>query len=39
MDKIAIYLNLFYEKAADQFNDVNWIANSLILPDLHEDFN
>ena len=28
----------FYEKAADQFNDVNWIPNSLVLPDLHEDF-
>ena len=29
----------FYEKAADRFNDVNWILNSLVLPDLHEDFN
>ena len=29
----------FYEKAADCFNDVNWIPNSLVLPDLHEDFN
>ena len=28
----------FYEKAA-QFNDANWIPNSLVLPDLHEDFN
>ena len=29
----------FYEKAADHFNNVNWILNSLVLPDLHEDFN
>ena len=29
----------FYKKAADHFNDVNWILNSLVLPDLHEDFN
>ena len=29
----------FYEKAADRFNDANWIPNSLVLPDLHEDFN
>ena len=29
----------FYEKAADWCNDVNWIPNSLVLPDLHEDFN
>ena len=29
----------FYEKAADHFNDANWIPNSLVLPDLHEDFN
>ena len=29
----------FYEKAADQFNDANWIPNSLVLPELHEDFN
>ena len=29
----------FYEKAADWFNDANWIPNSLVLPDLHEDFN
>ena len=29
----------FYEKAADQFNDANWVLNSLVLPDLHEDFN
>ena len=29
----------FYEKAADCFNDANWILSSLVLPDLHEDFN
>ena len=29
----------FYEKATDRFNDASWIPNSLILPDLHEDFN
>ena len=29
----------FYEKAADLYNNVNWIPNSLVLPDLHEDFN
>ena len=25
--------------AADWFNDANWIPNSLVLPELHEDFN
>ena len=29
----------FYEKAADHFNDASWIPNSLVLLDLHEDFN
>ena len=29
----------FYEKAADWSNDANWIPNSLVLPELHEDFN
>ena len=29
----------FYEKAADRFNDASWIPNSLIIPDLQEDFN
>ena len=29
----------FYEKAADCFNDTSWILNSLVIPDLHEDFN
>ena len=29
----------FYEKAADHFNDTNWIPNSLVLRDLHEPFN
>ena len=28
----------FYEKAADRFNDKEWIPNSLVLPDLHEDY-
>ena len=28
----------FYEKAADQFNDKEWIPNSLVIPNLHEDF-
>ena len=29
----------FYEKAADRFNDASWIPSSLVIPDLHEDFN
>ena len=29
----------FYKKAAERFNDTSWIPNSLVLPDLHEDFN
>ena len=29
----------FYEKAADWFNDADWILNSLFLPDMHEDFH
>ena len=29
----------FYEKAADHFNNASWIPSSLIIPDLHEDFN
>ena len=32
-------LKSFYEKAADCFNDASWIPSSLIIPDLHEDFN
>ena len=28
----------FYELAATQFNNGNWIPNSLVVPDLHEDF-
>ena len=28
----------FYEKAADKFNDKEWIPNSIVFPDLHEDF-
>ena len=28
----------FYELAATQFNNANWIPNSLVVPDLHEDF-
>ena len=28
----------FYEKAADRFNEKEWIPNSLVLPNLHEDF-
>ena len=28
----------FYEKAADRFNKKEWIPNSLVLPNLHEDF-
>ena len=31
--------NSFYEKAADHFNDASWILNSLVIPDLHEEFN
>ena len=33
----ALYKD-FYEKAADQFNDKEWIPNSLVVPNLHEDF-
>ena len=33
----ALYKD-FYEKAADRFNDKEWIQNSLVVPDLHEDF-
>ena len=33
----ALY-KTFYEKAADRFNDKEWIPNSLVLPNLHEDF-
>ena len=28
----------FYQKAADRFNEKEWIPNSLVLPGLHEDF-
>ena len=28
----------FYEKAAEKFNDNDWIPNSIVFPDLHEDF-
>ena len=28
----------FYQKAADRFNEKEWIPNSLVLPNLHEDF-
>ena len=28
----------FYELAARQFNNANWIPHSLVVPDLHEDF-
>ena len=28
----------FYKLAAEQFNNANWIPNSLFLPDLHENF-
>ena len=28
----------FYEKAAEKFNDKEWIPNSLVFSDLHEDF-
>ena len=28
----------FYQKVADRFNEKEWILNSLLLPDLHEDF-
>ena len=27
-----------YKKAADRFNDKEWIPNSLVLPNLHDDF-
>ena len=28
----------FYHKAADRFNEKEWIPNRLVLPDLHKDF-
>ena len=28
----------FYELAAEQFNNSEWIQDSLVLPDLHEDY-
>ena len=28
----------FYELAAEQFNNSEWILDSLVLPDLHEDY-
>ena len=28
----------FYEKAAEKFQDKDWIPNSIVFPDLHEDF-
>ena len=28
----------FYEKAAETFNDKEWIPNSLVFSDLHKDF-
>ena len=28
----------FYQKAVDRFNEKEWIPNSLVLPNLHEDF-
>ena len=34
----SLLLKSFYEKASTHFNDPNWIPNSLILPDLHEDY-
>ena len=33
----ALYKD-FYKKAADRFNDKEWVPNSLVVPDLHEDF-
>ena len=29
----------FYKLTAEQFNNRNWIPNSLVLPDLHEDYS
>ena len=28
----------FYELAAREFNNANWIPHSLVVPDLHDDF-
>ena len=28
----------FYEKAAEKFNDQDWIPHSIVFSDLHEDF-
>ena len=28
----------FYEKAVEKFNGKDWIPNSIVFPDLHEDF-
>ena len=33
----ALYKD-FYKKAADRFNNKEWIPDSLVIPDLHEDF-
>ena len=29
----------FYDLAAEQFNNVDWIPDSLVLPELHEDYS
>ena len=29
----------FYNLAAKQFNNVDWIPDSLVLPELHEDYS
>ena len=29
----------FYNLAAEQFNNVDWIPDSLVLPELHEDYS
>ena len=29
----------FYDLAAEQFNNVDWILDSLVLPELHEDYS
>ena len=29
----------FYDLAAEQFNNVDWIPDSLVLPELHKDYS
>ena len=37
-DRNSMLFQDFYELAVKQFNDGKWIPDSLVLPDLHEDY-